>query len=254
MTEVQHAEDEELPHLNNSPPELARATEVVAGLAYVPTQQHPLFCDWLCYCVQMVGENPTRAVSSKPSRALIKAAEAAQTLNEAVCSLNKVDRKWVDELVAHDPRLCYEERLLRSTEGFQTDQLHRTVFLLDYLFNTVIGKSPPILSGTARLSMVSGPKKGTVKNPTFHNFVWSLLTGTAEFGGRLSLNKNRNEKEGTLVRALDILRDYLPSGVIPYDLRPHRSTLQRIRTEHSKARRRGLENPTKKRRAPLDQR
>jgi hypothetical protein len=184
-------------------------------------------------------------VSSQPGPPLIKAAEAAQTLNEAVCSLSKVDRNWVDELVARDPRLHYEKRLLNSTEPFQTDELIMTVWLLAYLFNTAIGKSPPFLAGTATLSTKRGPKKGTVKDPIFHKFVWSLLTSIDEAGGKqLSLDKNRNQKEGTLVRALDSLRDYLPRGVIPGDLSPHRATLQRIRTEHSKARRRWLKSLT----------
>jgi hypothetical protein len=218
--------------------------EQLAGLACVPDGERELFCDWLRDSVAEVWRQ-TRRASSKPGPALIKAAATAQTLNEAVCSLNKVDRNWIDRLVAHDPRLYYEKRLLGSTEPFQPDELHQTVFLLAYLFNTAIGKSPPFLAGTATLPAKRGPKKGAVKDPTFYKFVWGLLTSTDEAGGKtLSLDKNKNQKEGTLVRALDILRRYLPSGVIPDDLSPHRATLQRIRTEHSKARRRWLESLT----------
>jgi hypothetical protein len=119
------------------------------------------------------------------------------------------------------------------------------VFLLAYLFRTAIGKSPPFLAGTATLPTKRGSKKGAVKDPTFHKLVWSLLTSTDEAGGKqLSLDKNRNQKEGTLVRALGILRDHLPRGVIPDDLSAHRATLQRIKTEHSNARRRWLKSLT----------
>ena len=111
------------------------------------------------------------------------------------------------------------------------------MFLLDHLFSTAVRKGPPPMAGVATLPTERGPKKGTVKDPAFHNFVWDLLGSVAEADGKkLSLNKNKNEKEGSLIRALDILRPYLPSGLIPDDLSPHRATLQRIKTAQSKAR------------------
>ena len=217
----------------------------VAGLARVPDAEWEPFCDWLCDTVAEIWRQHGHAVSSKRGRALAKAAAAARTLNEAVCSLNKLDRKCIDKLVARDPRLKYEKRLFGSTEPFQIDELHQTVFLLAYLFNTAVDKSPPLMAGMARLPTQRGSKKGTTKDPKFHNFVWRLLFGTSEAGGKLSLNKNKNEKEGTLVRTLDTLRNYLPIGVIPPNLLQHRATLQRVRKAYKEARRRRLESLTR---------
>ena len=201
----------------SKPPKNARRlpsviAEQVAGLACVPAEEQELFCDGLCDSVAEVWRLDRRAVSLKPGRALTEAAAAARTLNEAVCSLKKADRKWVDRLVASNPQLNNEKRLFGSAEPFQIDELHQTVFLLAYLFNTAIGKSTPVLAGTATLPTKRGPKKVPTK-PAFHNFVWRLLTNTDEAGGKkLSLDKNKNQKEGSLVRALDILRPYLPSN------------------------------------------
>lgn len=234
-TEVWYAEEEELPYLNNSPPELAHAAEQAAELACVPTQQRPPFCDWVCCCVQRVWKEPARTVSSKRDRALIdraliKAAKAAQTLNEAVCSLRKEDRNWLEELVARDPLVSEERRLRGSTKPFETDELQWTVFLLDRLFSTAVGEVPPLMAGVATLRKKRGKKPGTVNNPEFHDFVWSLLSGAADAGGEFTLDKNA--EKGTLIDALNILRPHLPRGVIPNAL--PLGTIQKIKTSHAK--------------------
>ena len=215
---------------------LRDVAEQVADLARVPDGEREQFWDWISEIVAEVWSQGRRAAASKPGRALLKAAKAAQALNEAVCSLNKTDRNWVARVAANDLRLSQEQRLRIAKEPFEIDELNQTVHLLECLFKTAIGKSPPFVAGAATLTTKRGPKKGGVKDPTFHNFVWDLLTCTDEAGGQLSLDKNKNQKEGSLVRALDILRPYLPSGVIPNRLSPHRATLQRIKTEHSKVR------------------
>ncbi len=60
----------------------------VAKLAGVSPGEIPPFCDAIRETVQSVRETDRRAISSKPGRALFKAAAAARTLNEAFCSLN----------------------------------------------------------------------------------------------------------------------------------------------------------------------
>jgi len=163
---------------------------------------------------------------------LLRAAEAARTLNEAVCSLNEVDREQLDKLAAHDTLLQREKRLRGSTEPFQTDELQWTVFLLDRLFNIAVGKVPPLMVGAAALRNERGRKPKTVNNPSFHEFVWLLLSGAASAGGELTLDQNF--KKGTLADALNILRKHLPIGVIPNAL-PF-GTIQKIKTAHSKYR------------------
>src|SRR5450759_1864833 len=71
----------------------------VADLARVPAQEQEPFCDAVCDSVRMAWERVGGAVS-KPGPALIKAAKAARTLNEAFGSLNKTDRAWIDKLLA----------------------------------------------------------------------------------------------------------------------------------------------------------
>ncbi len=120
----------------------------VAKLARIPDNELELFCDSVCDTVKMIWQVDRRAVSSKPDGALIKAAKAARNLNEAVCSLKKTDRTWVDSIAARHPRLSQEERLRGATEPFQTNELNQTVWLLAFLFSTAIGKYLSPLPGT----------------------------------------------------------------------------------------------------------
>src|SRR4051812_21287049 len=137
----------------------------VAILARVHNNERGPFCDAICAGVKTIwdqdrravsskpgrkaaGAAPRRAVSSKPGPALIKAAGAARALNEAVCTLSKQDRKWVDGIAARHPWLSNEERLLPSTDLFELDELHRTTWQLAFLLNTAIGRPSPVLAGT----------------------------------------------------------------------------------------------------------
>jgi len=223
-----------MPKPPTHPPVLPRDVALrVAGLARVPAQECEPFCDSVCHSVQMVWEQDRRSVSSKPrpGRALVQAAQAARALDEAVCSLNKEDREWVDRLVANHAWLAQEERLRDSTEPFQINELHRTVWLLSFLFNTAVGRSSPVLAGTATLHNQRGRRRGTVKDMTFEVFVRHLLLSAAEAGGDLTLDKNF--KKGTLIDALNILRPYIPKGVVPNVL--PLGTLQRIKTKYFKS-------------------
>ena len=109
------------------------------------------------------------------------------------------------------------------------------MWLLACLFSNAAGEVPPFMAGTDRLPFKQGRRWGIINDVTFDSFVWHLLGSAAEAGGTLTLDKNF--KKGTLIDALAILRPYLPRDVIPYDLHPHLSTLQRIKTKHTKARR-----------------
>jgi hypothetical protein len=170
---------------------------------------------------------------------LKKAAQAARKLNEAVCSLGKSDRKALLKLATRHPQLREEPRIRPSTSPamFEIDELNRTTWLLSLLFNVATGRTLPRLAGSARLSVAQGKKPGTVKNPAMENFIWLLLSCVDEFGGALPLDKNENfvPGGGALADALNILRKYLPRGVIPNNLAL--STIQHIKTKRSKAQR-----------------
>jgi len=200
--------------------------EQIAELARVPAGECPPFCDAISETVQRVWYLDRRAVSasSRPGRALHKAAEAARTLNEAICSLNKDDREWVERLMAQP---LYREL---SHEFLQT------VSRIDDLFSTAIGKSSPLMPGSATLRNNKGRRKGAANDPMFEVLIRHILLFTAEAGGELSLDKNY--RKGTLINVLNILRPHLPKGVLPNVL-PY-GTLQRIKTKFSKDRRRFL--------------
>jgi hypothetical protein len=157
------------------PPDVAMH---VAELARVPAGEIPPFCDAICESVQRVWETDRRAVSSKPGRALFKAAEAARTFNEAICSLNKDDREWVERLMA---RPEYQE-LPR--------EFLVTVSRIDDLFSTAIGSSIPPMPGTAALREKRGRPKGAFKDTMFEVFIRHILLFTDENGGELTFDKN----------------------------------------------------------------
>ena len=230
---------------------LRHGAEQIAKLAGLPVHEYEPFCDSVCESVQEVWKRDRRAESSEPGDALKKAARAARTLNEAFGSLNKEDRKWVEKLLNQEPpwfqeRLLGREPILHSlVPPFQDRfrELSATLWLLACLFSNAAGKSAPLMAGTTRLPYKVGKRKGTVKDKTLHDLVFGLFSYAAGAGGALSLDKNRNfnKEGGALAEALNILRPYLPKGVIPDKL--PLGTLQRILTQQSKARRFLRERP-----------
>jgi hypothetical protein len=202
-----------------TPPELPRDVAMqVAERARVPAGKCEPFCNAICESVQTVWETDRRAVSSKPNRALFKAAEAARTLNEAICSLNKDDREWVERIMA---RSEYQE-LPR--------EFLLTISQIDHMFSTAIGESSPLIPGTAVLREKKGRRRGAVKDITFEVFIRQILLWAAEYDGEFTHDKNF--KKGTLIEVLNILRPHLPKGVVPNAL-PY-GTIQKIKTKFLK--------------------
>jgi hypothetical protein len=220
----------------NPPPQLRDDVERVAELARIPVTERELFCDYVCDTVETVKKLDRRATSAKPGDALVKAADAARALNEAVCSLKKEDREWVDMIADSHPSLFQVERI-RGTRGttdlFQINELNYTVWLLATLFNFAVNRSSPIVPGVVGSPGRTSKKSGIGRDMMFEFFLARLDTATAEAKGRLSFNKNLCT--GSLVKALDRLRLHLPEGVIPPAL--NRWTIQEIRTTRAKARR-----------------
>jgi hypothetical protein len=231
--------------------------EDIAKLAGVPPECW-FFCDYLRDRVWSVWEWDRRAGSSEPGEALKRAAKAARTLREAVGSLNKADREWVEKLLKQDHPYWSEELVNRppgrySLAPWVPDQEPRLgdlsvkVGALAALFSTAANQPAAEMAGSAKLRYKSGRRKGAVKDETFHDLVFSLLSNAAEWGGALPLDKSKNFKKegGALAEALEMLRPYLPKGVIPEKL--PLMTLQRIKTQHAKAQRSLLERPELKR-------
>jgi hypothetical protein len=188
----------------------------LAGLALVPDKEHDSFCYLLCGTVQRVWSRARRA---KPGPALVRAAEATRTLHEALGSLNKEDRDWVEGLLAQHPAT--------DTDGW----LPETVSLLANLFSSAVGNSPPPdhPGGGARPDQ-KGRRRGTVKNVIFQDFVSDLLTNAGATGGDFTFDKNY--EMGTVLEAIRILTPHLPEGVCPKKL--PMGTIQRIVTRYRK--------------------
>ena len=211
-----------------------RVAQQIADIARVPIGERGLFCNNVCDIVETASKQPRRTKSSKPGQALLKAADAARILNEAVCNLNHTDRKWISRVIANDPWLSQEPWLRIAKEPFEIDELNRTVHSLELLFKTSIGKPAPLAPGAAVLSEKRGRKRGAVNDAAFQNFARNLLICVSDGGGTLSLDKNKNSKTGTLVEALACLRSCTPKGLIPKTL--PLGTLQTIKTQHLKYR------------------
>jgi hypothetical protein len=189
----------------------------VADLADVPPEKRASFYGLLCGTVHAV---QSRARRTKPGPELIEAADAARTLHEALGSLNKDDREWIERLLAELPEWSDAAISLRN--------LPQTVWLLATLFSTAIGNSPPSGPGKAARHGQRGRRRGTVKNVIYQKFVFELLVSVGVNGGDLSFDKNY--RTGTLLDAMKILAPHLPDGVVPD--KPPLGILQRLITEY----------------------
>lgn len=206
----------------------------LARLAGVPDCEREQFCTLIEDPVKSAWQYDRRAVPSTFGPELAQAAKAARKLNKAVSSLDKADRKWVDHIVENHSWFFQEHQLRRAREDFELEELISTLDLLDKLFSTAIGRPSPIIAGT------TASLKGSIKDRFFVDFVWGILTCAREAGGHFTFAKN--DTTGTLSVALKTLRQHLPKGLIPNVLPA--GTIQKIKTQHEKARGWALSSPT----------
>jgi hypothetical protein len=181
----------------------------LAKLAGVPTNDREAFCEHASNGFLRLWKRDRRAVSSNPGPALIKAAKAARTLQEAFYRLKKHDREWVDNI-------------LSSEMQFELGEIHHlesTILNLAMVFSAAIGRPtslPPHL----------GRSLG-IKDQMLRDLVFSLLSAATESHGKFTLDKN--SQSGTLLKALDILRPHLPKGLVPKALPV--GTVQKLKTD-----------------------
>jgi hypothetical protein len=102
--------------------------------------------------------------------------------------------------------------------------LQQSVRQLADLFSIAVGKSLPV-SHKDRAK-----RERTVKDATFQNFVRNLLIHADWTGGSLTFEKNIGR--GTLIDAINLLAEHLPSGVVPPPDKLPLSTLQRIKSRY----------------------
>jgi hypothetical protein len=205
----------------------------IAELAGVPEARREHFCDLVSQTVYIVWRYDRRAVSSKkPGRAFVQAVEAARVFHEQLQKVSEADREWVASLSKEffaDKDHLNELEQLRDKRihvpffGGDFGGLQRTVYRIAHMLAIAVNKSPPKAPG------VSGRSR-TVKDPTFQRFVRDLLINAELAHGRLSLEASA--QSGTLIAAIEKLREYLPPGVVPASLPI--GTIQKIKNNWRK--------------------
>jgi hypothetical protein len=168
----------------------------ISDLARVPASERELFRDCACGLVEEIWRRDPRAAPVKPGPALLKVAKAARMLHEAQLELDKQDRVWVKRILEREPAV-FEQ---------QFERLPQTMWQLDFIFSAATGTF--MLSDNERPPSKRGRKQGSVNNRVFQKLVRDLLLAALVAGGELTLDKNF--KKGTLIDALDILRNSYP--------------------------------------------
>jgi hypothetical protein len=188
----------------------------LATLARVPAIEQGMFHEQFSRSFALTWQR-ARTVSSKPGSALVKAARAATTLQQEFHRLSPQDRERVDNIKSSS--MAYEI------------SLEPTITKLAVVFNHAIGRPSEWLAlpRVFRRRQV----RFTVKNQMLRELVFSLLSAAHDNYGQFTLDKNR--ESGTLLKALDILRPYLPKGLVPNALPV--GTIQKLKTEFSRIKR-----------------
>jgi hypothetical protein len=222
--------------------QLEDAARRVVDVACVPVEEYNLCCARVCASLELIWGRDRRVVSQRPGRALLKAADAAMNLNDALGSLNQVDRECVERLLTLEPWA------LEPWDEWLCD-VPKTVWLLAFLFSGAAGGSLPQPLGAAALREKQGRRKGSIKDLMFETFIHHILVHVVEAGGKLTFSKNDGGR-GTLIDALNIFRPVLPRGFVPNAL--PLGTIEKVRTKHSKFHRRQLEISRRAQKAHFD--
>ncbi len=197
-------------------PKLPRVlAERLAELAKVPTNDRDEFCELISDSALRLWKRDRRAVSSTPGQALIQAAKAARTLQQNFFYMNKQDRDWVENI---------RHSQMQFMAG-EIDHLESTIVNLAMVFSAAIGRPSPLPRHLERILPRGVPPK--IKDQMFRELVFGLLGAAEETRGQFRFNKNA--ESGTLARALNLLRDHLPKGLVPEPLPV--VTIQRLKTD-----------------------
>jgi hypothetical protein len=201
----------------NTPRKLPRdVARKLAGLAKVPTHERDAFYEDLSQSVAELWQVDRRGDSAKPGLALVTAAKAARTLQKAFDSLNKQDRAWVDNIRSSP---------IMQFEAGEINDLESTILNLAIVFCRSVGKPAPV----PRRFWETMPLK--IKDQMLRELVFSLLRAGID-RGKKPFRLDQNAKTGTLLDALDELRDHLPPGLVKDPL-PVR-TIQKLKSDFAR--------------------
>jgi hypothetical protein len=188
----------------------------IANLFHVPKAEREPFCDYLHNSMQSLWKRDRRATSSKPGPALHQAAKATRSLLKSFDRLRQEDRDWVDNLCAQS-----------TLWGEGIERLDATILNLATVFNHAVGRPAPMPRESLELNVKLGVRPQNIRDQMFREVVMGLMSAAAENRGKFTLDSTC--KTGTLIEALDLLRDHLPEGLVPIE--PSAGTIQRIKKQ-----------------------
>jgi hypothetical protein len=167
---------------------------------------------------------------------LPQAADLARQLQATYCAMGQRAREWLEHIKSTE--------MLFLAGGDNIDAMIRNLVMV---FHAALGEASPVPAppekdgkGGKNPKYVLYEQWGMLdqersQNQPLRDLVFGLLAAAAEAGGRLTFRKE--DASGTLAHALDRLRNYLPPGLVPADLLPLASTIQRLKAEFNRLRR-----------------
>jgi hypothetical protein len=184
--------------------------ERLAKLARVPAEYRDEFCGRISEIVQNAWKRDRRSTGQKPGPRLVYAADAARTLQKEFFRIKKDDRDWVETIKQFQMQFLAGE----------IDNVEATITNLSMLLNAAVGRPSPLPPHLAKGSL-------KIKDQMLRELVFGLLAAADNTGRKLTFNKN--SETGTLAKALDLLRNYLPTGLVPEPLPA--AVIQRLKAD-----------------------
>jgi hypothetical protein len=160
-------------------------------------------CDRIVNAVLDIRQRDRRSTATRPGEGLERAAKAAAQLDRELSSINEADREWVEHIK--------QSEALPFPDG-QIGNPAATATNMSVLLHNALGKTSP-LPKYLRVGAPGRKLPPQVRDQMLRELVFDLLIAAEMTGGQFTLNKN--SADGTLAVALDRLRPYLPSGLVP---------------------------------------
>jgi hypothetical protein len=160
-----------------------------------------------------------------------KMLRSALALQETLWDLNRREAEFIDKMLYSKSAF-----LLNRISADGTAGLREIAHQLALLFSLLSGKAAPRWPSEGpvrrrRGKSPGGRRPGSITNSIFQDFVTQLWISTRVAGGKLSLAKSpvSGKPQGSLLKAIEMLKPYLPDGLVPNVL-PAR-TLEKIRAD-----------------------
>jgi hypothetical protein len=201
---------------NHEPTHLPRRVALqLAKLAKVPKNYREEFCQDISDHTLTIWKTNRHALLDK--LALIETAKAARSLNQKFLRMNKQDREWINKHIEH-----FQLPLI----GGEIQNLALTVDNIAVVFSQAAGRPAP------DHALKPFGRRLKVKDQVLSQLVFQLCRLAEELGGEFTFDKNsRARHRGTLLQALELLRDHLPRCLIPKAL--PLGTIQKIKSDFS---------------------